>query len=149
MIIRKFKESDVEEVSDLICNTFNEFIAKSFRVRGAKNFLKHETPEKVSERGKTRSMLVAVSGKKIVGVVESDGARVRRLFVDKLYQRKGLGTKLFKSVESRILKKKPRRIKIYSNVHAVGFYENMGYKKFGSVRENKEGIVYQLLVRRF
>ncbi len=149
MIIRKFKDSDAQEVSDLIQRTFMRFIAKSFTKNGVKNFLKHETPEKVAVRGRTRTVFVAVSGKKIVGIVEADKNRIRRLFVDESYQRKGIGLKLFFKMEKVCIREKPKFIKIYSSIYSVKFYEKVGYHKFGKVRKNKEGIVYQLMVKKF
>lgn len=149
MLIRKFKETDAEEVSKLIHRVFNEFVAETFPKHGAKNWLKHETPQNVLKRSKERAVFVAVSNKKIVGMVESDGNRIRRLFVDEYYQRRDLGARLFIKMEKMCMKKKPRYIKIYSSVNAVGFYGKMGYRKFGRVRENKEGIVYQLMIKKF
>lgn len=149
MIVRKFREKDAEEVSELIQKTFMKFIAKSFTKKGIQNFLKHETPEKVAMRGKTRAVFVAVSGKKIVGVVEADSNRIRRLFVDESYQRKGIGAKLFSSMERLCVKKRPKLIKIYASIYSVKFYEKMGYHKFGKVRKNREGIVYQFMVKKF
>lgn len=149
MIIRKFKETDAEDVSKLIHSVFTEFVADTFRKGGAENWLKHETPWHVVKRGQKRIVYVAVSGKKIVGMVESDGNRIRRLFVDKNYQGRGLGARLFIKMEKACMKKKPRYIKIYSSVNAVGFYYKMGYNKYGRVRQNKQGIVYQLMVKKF
>lgn len=150
MIIRKFRESDAEAVSKLIQKTFMKSIAGTFRKRGVGHFLKYETPEHVLKRAKTRPVLVAVSGRKVIGVVEisKQGDRIRRLFVDGKYQRKGIGSKLFRRMEKLCLERKPKSIKIYSSVNAVKFYENMGYEKFGGVRKSKEGIVYQLLVKK-
>ncbi len=151
MKMRRFKDSDAKEVSSLIQRTFKKDIAVTFTKRGAKHFLKYETPEHVLMRGRTREVLVAVSGGKIVGVVEiaKDGSRIRRLFVDSNHQRKGIGSELFRRMEKLCLMRKPRSIKIYSSINATGFYENMGYRKFGNIRKNKEGIVYQLMVKKF
>ena len=147
MIIRKFKESDSEEVSKLIHRVFNKFVANTFTKNGAKNWLKYETPLNVAKRGQKRIIYVAVSGKKIVGMVESDKNRIKRLFIDGKYQKKGLGKKLFQKMEKNYIKK-AKFIKIYSSVNAVGFYEKMGYKKFGRIRKNKKDIVYQLMKKK-
>ena len=81
MKIREFKDSDAKEVSGLIQRTFKKSIAGTFTKSGARHFMKHEMPENVLRRGRTREVLVAVSGGKIVGIVEiaKDGSRIRRL----------------------------------------------------------------------
>jgi|SRR3989344_1164164 len=151
MIIRKFRESDAEEVSRLIEKVFIKSIAETFRKKGVRNFLKHETAENVLKRARTRAVMVAVSDRKIIGVVEiaKDESRIRRLFVDNNYQGKGIGSRLFRKMERVCMERNPKSIKIYASVNAVGFYESMGYRKFGGIRENKEGIIYQLMVKKF
>ena len=150
MIVRKFKEDDAEEVSELIRSTFMEFVAVDFTKKGIENFLKHENPEKVNKRSKNRIILVAVVGKKIVGVIEAKNEnRISRFFVDASFQKRGIGTKLFKATEKICKQRKSKVIKIYSSLDAVKFYEKMSYKKTGKVRKNRHGIVYQRMIKKF
>lgn len=150
MIIRKFKGQDAEEACKLICSTFMKCNSRDFTKKGIENFLKHETPEKVNKRSKNRITLVAVIGKKIVGIIEAKNEnRISRFFVDNSFQKRGIGTKLFKTMEKICKQRKSKVIKIYSSLDAVKFYEKMGYKKTGKVRENRRGIVYQKMIKKF
>ena len=150
MIIRKFKEDDAEEVSELIRSTFMKCTSKDFTKKGIESFLKHETPEKLKKRAEKRIILVAAVGKKIAGVIEAKNEnRISRFFVDASFQKRGVGTKLYQKIERICRQRKSKVIKIYSSLDAVKFYEKMGYNKTGKAMKNRHGIVYQRIIKKF
>ena len=66
MLIRKFKESDATQVSNLISKTFKQFVAKNFTKNGIRNFLAHEKPQNAIKRSKKRDVYVALVNNKII-----------------------------------------------------------------------------------
>jgi GNAT superfamily N-acetyltransferase len=129
--IRKFKEKQAKEVSKLIFDSFNEFVASDWSKRGKKKFLRDIIPEKIIKRSKSkiREYYVAMKDNKVIGIIGMKNNRINVLFVNKKFHKKGVATKLIKKIESIFKKRKTKIIKIRSSLCAVKFYEKMGYKK--------------------
>jgi len=70
---------------------------------------------------------------KVVGFARGRGERISSLFVDGRYHRRGIGTRLTAMLET-ALRKNTDIIRIRSSLHAVSFYERMGYRKTTGVR---------------
>lgn len=145
-MIRKFKESDAEDVCDLVAKTFNNFVAKDFTKAGRTQFLKEQSPEEQIKRSKTRDVFVAVDKGKIIGILEGNKDKVTRLFVDKKHHGKGIAKNLMLKFESKCRKTGLKRIRVFSSLYAIKFYEHIGYRKSTSLKKRK-GFVYQPMVK--
>ena len=144
IVIRKFKESDAKNVSELICETFVKFVSKDFTKKGIKNFLKHEKPQNQINRSKKRDSYVALINNKIVGVIEAvSNDRISRLFINENYQKSGIGGSLVRKIENTYKRSGLTVIKVKSSLNAQDFYLKMGYKKTRGIIKSKEGIIYQ------
>jgi GNAT superfamily N-acetyltransferase len=143
MIIRKFRKQDASDVCRLVSTTFKTFVASEFTKKGVKKFLEEQTPEKQIERSKTRNVLVAVSNRKIIGMIEGNGKdKVTRLFVYRQYHGKGIAKQMMNKLEKIYKKHGTSKIRVFSSLYAINFYKKMGYKK--STRKiRKNGFVYQ------
>ncbi len=92
------------------------------------------------EDDKTSTHFIALSNKKVVGTVrfiqEKKGEyKIGRMCVLKEYRKKGVGRGLMKFMMKELMKLKPKRVWMKSQVRAKGFYEKHG---FAAVSKQKE-----------
>ncbi len=79
---------------------------------------------------------VAYVGKKPVGTIrirypKKGVAKIERLAVLKAYRKQGIGKKIMLHAQSYLRRKGIKNIKMHTQRHAIGFYEALGYKKYG------------------
>lgn len=139
--IRKFRKADTKEVALLIKKTFKRFNSKDyFKKSAVHEFINSFDPNKntiskIYEKFlKTPIFYVAENNNKIVGMVRGRPDRIVNLFVDEVYQKKGIGKKLVEKFEAVARKYNTKEIKIRSSIFAVPFYEKMGYRKTTGIR---------------
>jgi len=72
-------------------------------------------------------MFVAIENNKIVGTISFQGNKIKNLFTFPAKQRKGIGTKLLQKIEP-IIKKRFKKIVVYSSLDAVPFYKKMNFE---------------------
>jgi predicted N-acetyltransferase YhbS len=149
MGIRKFKKSDIAEVSSLIRKTFLEFNIKETTMKGAKDYMEQMSISNpgLIERYSKGISYVYCEGGKILGVVRAKDDMVKNLFVEGRHHRKSIGTKLMDKAESGIWKNGVKAIKIRASMYAVPFYLRRGYKKTTGVR-TFHGLKIQPMIKR-
>jgi len=146
--IRLFVKEDSKLVSNLLLSIFRKFNLDGVSEEGLTFFNKNHSPDKIRrdwamtyrivKKNKEAILvhpfaysLVAVNKDSIVAVgrAKYDGW-ITHCFVSQKYMGKGLGKTLIERMEKWI-NKKPEIdfIKLNASPLAVGFYENLGYKK--------------------
>lgn len=147
MQIRKLESQDAQKVSNLVCEVFSEFVAPDWTGKAIKDCLAEQSAIKIIERSKIRDQYLALESNIIVGFIEGrDINRVSRLFIDKAFQRKGIASSLYKTIEDLFIKRGSQKIIAHSSLHAQKIYEKMGFKKStGLIRCN--GMVYQPMIK--
>lgn len=146
--IELLKEEEVEELSLVILEVFNEFVAGDFLEEGITLFKEFVSPPSLINREKSGEAftLVAKDQDKILGTISiKDKEHIALFFVSKDYHRKGIGKKLFKKALDRILidEEKVKKITVNASPYAVEVYKSLGFLIQGS-GELKEtnGIIY-------
>jgi len=143
--IENFRTGQETEISNLIRNVYDEFVAPDYSVEGNKFFYDWIAADKIAERQKSgRNMLLAMIDSKIAGVIETrDNNHISLLFVDKAFHGQGIAKKLFHEVLINCKKNNPGLNKFY--VHASPFSVPV-YKKLGftvtDVMQEQNGIKY-------
>lgn len=133
--IRAYKKSDFIKVRNLIVRTFKEINpcnADKKSVQRMVDSMTKNNPGGDDLRSRYDSApicFVAVDKIKIVGVIRGDEIRLKNLYVDTTYFRKGIGKKLYEKFEAKARKLGYPHIKIYSSIYAIPFYEAVGFKK--------------------
>lgn len=149
--IRRFKESDAKEVVNVIKRASLEVNIKDYKKEAMDKLVKKITEEFVIKRATTFHMYVVTEEEMVIGVgavgpywdslTESS---LFNVFILPEYQKKGLGTKLVKELESDEYYKRADRIEIASSITALEFYRHLGYgfKKYGNItNENGDYIL--------
>lgn len=134
--IRSYKKSDWEQVATLIQQTYKDFVVVDGTKEANEKYLNFFDPK--NERGKQfysdGIRLVATDRNKVIGVVRGSTSHLFNLYINKEYQRKGIGSALMKEYFKKAKKAGSRLIKLRSSSNAVPFYQQLGFKKTTGVR---------------
>ena len=131
------------KINKLIVNVFDKFVAKDYSDEGISEFLKYVKPESLLKRSGNNFILIAETQGEIVGTIEiRNNNHISLLFVDKDFQKKGIGRELFRKALEICTINKPdlSEISVNSSVYAVPIYEKLDFKQNGAKQINK-GII--------
>ena len=142
MIIRKFKKSDIRQIVNIKNSVFGAFNKSEYFEKGAvERYLNYphlgQSDKELIEAfhiSKDTIFYVAEEKNKIIGYIKGKKNRIGNLFVLGSSHRKGIGTRLVQTLEKEAKRQKSSEIRIRSSMHAIPFYNKMGYKKTTGIR---------------
>lgn len=147
--IELLKEEEMEELSKVISEVFNEFVAGDFLEEGITLFKEFISPLSLKNReesGKAFTLVAKLEGKIIGTISIKDKDHIALFFVSKEYHRQGIGKKLFKQALHKILlndDKQVKKITVNTYPYAVDVYKSLGFKVQGEGKLKQiNGIVY-------
>ena len=142
MNIRRFKEEEAKEVSDLIRNTIRISNTKDYPLELMNLLIETETPEHVLERASWTHFYVAEDEGRIVGCGaigpfwgKEDESGLFTIFVHPEYQGKGVGRAIIETLEKDEYFLRAKRIEIPASITGVPFYLKMGYHFKNGIKE--------------
>lgn len=134
MQIRRFHESDANEVSALIAKTLRTSNIKNYSEEYIENNVRALTPEYLIEQAKNRHSYTFIEDGKIVGCGTIGSywgipgeSSLFCIFVLPEYQGRGIGRKIIETLERDELFLNAKRIEIPASITATPFYRKMGY----------------------
>lgn len=149
---RTFKNSDAQEVANLVKETMLTTNIKDYSKEYLENDLKDLTAQAFIEKAKYFHCYVFVDDMtdKIVAVGSigaywgrKDESSLFNIFVLPEYQGQGIGKQLISVLEQDEYFKRAKRIEIPASITGVGFYQKMGY----SFKNDKETLDDEQLYR--
>ena len=151
MNIRRFQNSDAEEVSALIIKTIRISNTKDYPAELMEEVVKSQQPENIIERAGWTHFYVAVDGSSIIGCGaigpywgKEDESSLFTIFVLPEYQGKGIGRLIIETLEKDEYFLRAKRIEIPSSITACEFYKKFGYDHKNGIAEVDEEHVYSL-----
>ena len=132
VLIRRFEESDVDDVYETIFKSlYNNGLKKIYEPVKFKIWEDVYTPKYIIGLAKTKHFYVAVYKEKVVGcaavsIVESV-AFIECVYINTDYQGLGIGKKLITACEEDEFSKKAGKINLHAVLSAVKFYQKMGF----------------------
>jgi GNAT superfamily N-acetyltransferase len=147
--LRRYRESDAENVGKLIADTYSEFnlsyASPEERALLLGPFQHARSPEKAHREAiaqviRAPRVWVAVGDGEIVGVLRGGRKDKRQrtvlqsLFVKGDHHRQGIGRKLVERFERECLRQGATVIRLAATLYAVPFYLSIGYKRSTGVR---------------
>lgn len=134
MQIRRFQETDANEVSNLIAKTLRITNSKDYSSEYIENDINLLTPEYLIQRSQWTHFYVVCDEDMIVGCGaigpywgKQDESSFFTIFVLPEYQGKGIGRKIIETLESDEFFLRAKRIEIPASITACEFYRKMGY----------------------
>lgn len=142
LVVEEFNPSEVNEIYNLIRETFDEFVGKDYSLQGQNTFYDFIEPEKIVSRFQDGNLiLVGKIDHEIVGMIEvRDNNHICLFFVGKDYQGQSIGKRLLQSaVES--VKGKTTSLEANASPYSEKIYFALGFKKVGELEE-RDGIKF-------
>jgi len=141
--IRRYRESDAQNVGKLIADTYSKFNLSFAPPQEVGLFLgpfRHAESmdpshqEAIARVVRALMVFVAEDDGEIVGVLRGRKERLQSLFVRGDHHRQGIGRKLVRRFEQECRRQGSTVIRVTATLYAVPFYTEMGYKKSTGVR---------------
>ncbi len=145
-IYKKISEKDVNQVYNLLLETFNEFIYSDFLEEGRNRFYEYIDKLTILSHIKDKKYFhyVAKINNKVVGYIEiSNNNHVCILFVNKEYYKQGIGRELFLKALKQIKKQDSeiKEIDVHATLYGINFYKKLGFIPT-NVEQIKDGCRY-------
>lgn len=140
---RKLQIEDLKETLELVRKTFDEFEAPYYSELGVESFYKFSNYENLKnelEHGSLK-ILLATDYNKIIGMIAiKNNSHISMLFVDKEYQKQGVGKSLIRVAKGEY-NLNNKDLTVNSFPYAFEFYKKIGFEKVKDEQE-KDGIKF-------
>jgi GNAT superfamily N-acetyltransferase len=124
---RLFYNKDLPATYRLIQNTIDVSYKKVYPVEAIEFFRNHHCAENIVNDAANGYTIVAERNNEILGTGTLSGAYVRRVFVDPLYQRRGIGKQITRELERKASSEKIVMLDLSSSLVSRLFWESMGF----------------------
>ena len=137
--IRKYHKDDLIRCAKMVRETYMKCCFSDETKQASMEYMDmYDTDKNFDFTKKMMEMskifFVATVDGHIVGLVRGSKERIRGLYVDYRYHRKGVGRALLKKFEKEAHSEGSREIRIRGSLYAVLFYQKEGYKKTTGIR---------------
>lgn len=141
MHIREIKDTEIDDVRNLVLDIFMKYEAPDYSEEGIESF--QRTAIENDEFIQSLAIYCAYEKERIVGVIATrcSGNHIALLFVDDRYHRMGIGRKLFQTV----LDKSTEDMTVNSSPYAREVYHHLGFRDTAPEQET-DGIRYTPMV---
>jgi len=146
LTINELTIDEIDFVSNMVDNIFNEFVGKYYSVEGNNTFKDYIKPQNILKRvtDKSSQFFTVKINNEIVGIMEiKNKDHISLLFIKKEFHGKGIGKYLFEHYLNKT-KRENIEIKIItvnSSIYAEKIYSKLGFIKTNEIQE-KDGIKY-------
>ena len=146
-IVRRIKKEEYNDAMKLVLDVYMEFEAPMYGQEGVNTFLRdiinNEEYKKGFNEGKN-IIFGAFCGNEIIGVVGTRGkSHITLVFTKKEYHRKGVASRVIKTVIDEIESNNPeiKQITLNSSPYGLPFYHSIGFIDT-DVEKRTNGIIY-------
>jgi len=140
IVYSPFTNGEEYEISNLVKKVYDTFVAEESTAEGNNFFYEWISPAEISERqNEKNSIIVAKYTNKIVGMIEiRDTNKISLLFVDTMFQKRGIARTLFETSEEICKKESPETAFFFvnSSIYSAPIYKKLGFKETGSLQHS-------------
>lgn len=124
MLIRKIDDNNQEQAYSLVMKTFLQYEAPDYSAEGVETFRKSVIDNEAYQ--KELVLYGAYDDNHLLGIIatRSNGNHIALFFVDGMYQKQGIGKKLFQAV---VNNSSADKITVNSSPYAVEVYHHLGF----------------------
>lgn len=141
-LIRNAMSADASAISRIIIGTLRESNAQDYSSEIIDLVGLSFSPQAILDLLTRRQVLVATTDRHIVATASLDRDVVRSVFVDPIYQGRGIGRELMTRIQSIAIKDGITLLRVPSSITAEGFYASLGFKKIrGEFHESERTII--------
>ncbi|MBZ9781387.1 GNAT family N-acetyltransferase [Pseudomonas sp. REP124] len=137
-LIRNALNADAPAISRVIIDTLRESNAQDYSPEVINQVEQSFSPQAILRLLMQRQVLVATLGSHVVATASLEQDVVRSVFVDPVYQGRGIGRQLMTRIQSIAISGRINELRIPSSITAEGFYASLGFKKVRDVFHESE-----------
>lgn len=133
--VRRFREEDAKEVSDMICRNFREVNSRDYDAEEIERLCSIHHTEWAKEEAKCGHMYVITEKDKIIacGTISAFAGKkeesiLTSIFVLPEFHGKGIGRKVIEVLEQDEYFLRAERIRLAASITACDFYRKLGYE---------------------
>jgi ribosomal protein S18 acetylase RimI-like enzyme len=143
-MITPLDHARLDEACEFVRNVFNEFVAPFNSDEGNLQFNTYTNAEEMRKRiDEGRSHIWTwIESDKIVGLIAGRAERITLLFVDGIYQRRGIAQQLFDTLVAHF---DSTEITVNSSIYAIEAYRRLGFIEI-DIEQMKDGLRYVPMV---
>lgn len=149
VIIRVFEPADIEPVYVLVMDTIDKSYTGVYPEEAVRFFKQYHSKENIYEDYLNGHMIIAECKGEIIGTGTLLDSNIRRVFVNKNYQRHGLGKLIMKKLENRASAEGQKVVDLSASLVAKRFYDSLGYatqgEKYLDVENDIKLIYFQMI----
>lgn len=127
--VRSATSSDSAGISRVVVAALRGTNAEDYSADVIAQVEKGFAPESVRKLIERRKVFVAMQGEDITGTASLDGNVVRSVFVDPVYQGRGIGRQLMQEIHGTAASAGVKVLRVPSSITAEKFYAALGYQK--------------------
>ncbi|GAB7532753.1 GNAT family N-acetyltransferase [Pseudomonas sp. 3A(2025)] len=127
--IRRATHDDAAAISRVVIAALRESNAQDYSPEIIAQVEKSFAPEAIKELLDKRTVFVALSAERLIATASLDYDVVRSVFVDPLYQGRGIGRQLMEAIHATAVSSGVGTLRVPSSITAQGFYAGLGYQK--------------------
>ncbi|HRX17073.1 MAG TPA: GNAT family N-acetyltransferase [Spirochaetota bacterium] len=133
LTIIKLNKLMAKEVSSLVKETFDNYVAKDYTKEGIKTYHNYISPEAMLERSNNGALiLVAIYNDSIAGMIEIiNNNEISLFYVDSKWQKLGIGKELFIEAIRRVKNNHLDSLTVKASVFAEKVYLSLGFTRTG------------------
>jgi putative acetyltransferase len=143
--IRPLRAADLPQVGALIRNTLLVTNLRDYDLETIRALMSTFSTETVCALAKRREMFVGEEGGRLSGVLGLAAAEVFTFFVAPDCQGRGVGRALLDFAEALARKRGIAELRVSASLTAVGFYEQLGYRRTGAESDSRFGRTVDLV----
>ena len=132
---RKMKPGEEGEISRMVVECFDRFVAPGYSPQGVEEFHKYSKPARLADRSRQNYFVLAAwLDKRAVGMIEvRDCRHISMFYVDDAFHRRGIGKKMHYLALQTCMREKPdlEVVSVLSSPYAVPIYERLGFHSTG------------------
>ena len=151
MTIRRFQDADADALADVIAYTLRTTNSKDYSPEYIENDISFLKAENLIDRSKWMHIYVVCEDEKLIGCGaigpfwgRKGESSIFTVFVLPEFQGKGIGRKIFETLEQDEFFLRARRIEIPASITSVDFYRKMGYDFKNGITELDAEQLYHL-----
>ncbi|MDA3900660.1 MAG: GNAT family N-acetyltransferase [Spirochaetes bacterium] len=131
LTIIRLNDLMADEVSSMIAETFDSFVAKDFTLEGIDSFHEYILPQSLLDRQNLGGLtLVAIYNDSIAGMIEIiDNNQLSLFYVAKEFQKLGIGKELFIEAVRRVKNNHLDTLTVKASLFAKNVYSKLGFER--------------------